>query len=186
VRKNPDADVTGGRLNWPLEAADLTGTSNNAGVLLRQPPSGNYIAETKLTLDLGTDVVRNFQQAGIIAYRSDDDFARLSSVAIWNTRQTEFGRELVATSGGQTIYGGAIIGTPAPTMWLRLAHTVSASGEHRYRAGTSRDRRHWTWGAVWTFPAGAQPRIGLVAHGGSEPATVASFDYLRFYAYRTR
>jgi hypothetical protein len=37
--------------------------------------------------------LRNFEQAGLIAY-ADDDFARLSHVAIWNTRQLEFGREL--------------------------------------------------------------------------------------------
>ena len=57
-------------------------------------PNGTWIAETKLHLDLGENEVRNFQQAGLIAYENDDDFARLSSVAIWNTRQTEFGREL--------------------------------------------------------------------------------------------
>lgn len=186
IRRNADAEVDDGRLNWPVEAADLVGSGNDAGVLVRRAPSGKYIAEVKLTLDLGTDSVRNFQQAGLIAYRSDDDFARLSSVAIWNTRQSEYGRELAATEAGETIYGGAIIGTTSRTMWLRLAHTTNRSGEHLYRAGTSRDGRHWTWGAVWTFPAGEDPRIGLVAHGGSEPATVASFHYLRFYSYRTR
>jgi len=186
IRQNADATVANGRLNWPLEGKDLVGNGNDAGVLLRSAPAGAYIAETKLTLDLGIDEVRNYQQAGMVAYRGDDDFARLSSVAIWNTRQTEYGRELVATAKGETIYGGAIVGTPAPTMWLRLAHTVNAAGEHRYRAGTSRDRRHWTWGAVWTFPKGPAPRIGLVAHGGATPATVASFDYLRFYSLRMR
>ena len=186
IRQNADATVAGGTLNWPLEDADLTGTSNNAGILIRSAPAGAYIAETKVTLDLGTDEVRNYQQAGLVAYSSDDDFARLSSVAIWNTRQTEFGRELAATPSGETIFGGAIVGTPSATVWLRLAHTVTSGGEHRYRAGTSRDGRHWTWGAVWTFPEGTNPRIGLVAHGGANPASVASFDYLRFYAYRTR
>jgi len=187
IRQNADAEVADGTLNWPVEQADLVGGGNDAGILLRRPPSGNYIAETKLTLDLDTESVRNFQQAGLIAYRSDDDFARLSSVAIWNTRQTEYGRELAVVPGDdRTIFGGAIVGTPAATVWLRLAHTETASGEHRYRAGTSRDGTNWTWGAVWTFPAGADPRIGLVAHGGAEPAVVASFDYLRFYAHRLR
>ena len=150
-------------------------------MLLRQPPAGDWIAETKLHLDLGTDTVRNYQQAGLIAYRSDDDFARLGSVAIWNTRQTEYGRELVAAPDGRTSYGGAVIGTPAPTVWLRLAHTTNRAGEHLFRAGTSRDGRSWTWGATWTFAPGTTPRIGLVAHGGAEPATTATFDYLRLY-----
>jgi arabinan endo-1,5-alpha-L-arabinosidase len=182
VRKDPDAVVSGGALNWPLQAADLVGGGNDAGILLYQPPSGDWIAETKVNLDLGVDTIRNYQQAGIMAYDTDDNFARLSSVAIWKTRQTEFGRELVATSDGRTSFGGAVIGTPAPTVWLRLAHTRNRAGEHLYRAGTSRDGRNWTWGAVWTFAANTSPRIGLIAHGGDTPAATAKFDYLRFYA----
>ena len=41
-----------------------------------------------------------------------------------------------------------------------------------------------TWGAAWTFAPGPVPRIGLVAHGGAEPAVTAEFDYVRFYATR--
>jgi len=181
VRQDPDATVSGGSLNWPLQAADLVGGGNDAGILLYQPPSGDWIAETKVNLDLGVDTIRNYQQAGIMAYDTDDNFARLSSVAIWKTRQTEFGRELVATPDGRTSFGGAVIGTPAPTVWLRLAHTRNRAGEHLYRAGTSRDGRNWTWGAVWTFAANTSPRIGLIAHGGDNPAATAKFDYLRFY-----
>jgi arabinan endo-1,5-alpha-L-arabinosidase len=184
VRPTKDVSVSGGQLQWHLTSTDLVGPGNNATVLLRTPPAGDWIAETKLHLDLGVDDVRNFQQAGLIAYRSDDDFARLSSVAIWNTRQTEYGRELVATKDGRTSYGGAVIGTPAATVWLRLAHTTNPAGEHLFRAGTSRDGQSWTWGATWTFAAGKTPRIGLVAHGGAVPATTASFDYLRLYRLR--
>lgn len=184
VRPTDDLRVEGGQLHWALTSTDLVGSGNDATVLLRRPPAGSWIVETKLRLDLGVDTVRNYQQAGLIAYRSDDDFARLGSVAIWNTRQTEFGRELVATEDGRTSYGGAVVGTPAPTVWLRLAHTTNAAGEHLFRAGTSRDGRQWTWGATWTFAPGPVPRIGLVAHGGEAPATTADFDYLRFYAIR--
>lgn len=180
VRQDADATVSGGSLNWPLQSADLVGGGNNAGVLLHETPHGNWIAETKLNLDLGETEVRNYQQAGIIAYASDDDFARLSSVSIWNTRQTEFGREITEPDG-RTIFGGSLIGTPDTNVWLRLAHWTNDEGEHLYRAGTSRDGKDWTWGAVWAFDADTSPRIGLIAHGGENPATVAKFDYLRFY-----
>jgi hypothetical protein len=183
VRRNPAATVSGGELRWPVEGTDLVGGGNNAGLLLHDGVGdGDWVAEAKTHLDLGTDAVRNYQQVGMVAYESDDDFARLGKVAIWNTRQTEFGRELVATSDGRTSYGGAVIGTAAPTLWMRLAHHRNAAGEHLYRAATSRDGKTWTWGAVWTFGAGTSPRIGLYAHGGSSPAAVATFDYLRFYA----
>jgi hypothetical protein len=180
VRPDPAVTVSGGSLNWPVEAADLTGTANSAGVLLRTAPAGDYTVETKLTLDLGVDVVRNYQQAGLIAYVGDDDFARLDDVAIWNTRQIEFGREL--PYAGQLSYGGITLGTPATTTWLRLVHRIDpATGEHRFRAESSTDGRSWTLSGVWTFPASQTPRIGLVAHGGAVPAAVAHFDYLRIH-----
>ncbi|WDZ83051.1 family 43 glycosylhydrolase [Micromonospora cathayae] len=180
VRADPAATVRDGALHWPVQSADLTGTGNTAGVLLRDAPTGNYVVETKVTLDLGEETVRNYQQAGLVAYVDDDRFARLSQVAIWNTRQVEYGYEL--PFAGQPVYGGNIVGTPATTTWLRLAHRVDpATGEHEFRAGSSRDGRTWTWGGVWTFPADTTPRIGLVAHGGAEPAVTARFDYLRFH-----
>lgn len=180
VRQDPAATVTGGVLRWPVQGADLVGPDNTASVLLRTPPEGNYVVETKVTLDLGEDTVRNYQQAGLVAYASDDDFARLSQVAIWNTRQVEFGREL--TFAGRLSFGGNIVGPPARTTWLRLAHRVDpANGEHEFRAGSSRDGKVWTWGGVWTFPAGRAPRIGLIAQGGRQPALNADFDYLRVY-----
>ncbi|WP_406045421.1 family 43 glycosylhydrolase [Micromonospora sp. NBC_00898] len=180
IRRNPAATVTDGALRWPVESTDLVGTGNTAGVLLRDAPTGDYVAETKVTLDLGEGTVRNYQQAGLVAYVDDDRFARLSQVAIWNTRQVEYGYEL--PFAGHPVYGGSIVGTPATTTWLRLAHHVDpATGQHEFRAGSSRDGTHWTWGGVWTFPADTTPRIGLVAHGGANPPVTAEFDYLRFH-----
>jgi GH43 family beta-xylosidase len=180
VRRDDAAQVADGQLNWPVQNADLTGTGNTAGVLLRDAPAGDYTVETKVTLDLGQDTVRNYQQAGLVAYAGDDDFARLTQVAIWNTRQVEYGREL--PYAGRLSYGGTTVGTPATTTWLRLVHTTDpATGEHRLRAASSTDGQHWTWSGVWTFPAAIAPRIGLVAHGGAIPAVTAHFDYLRVY-----
>ena len=157
IRRNPAATVTDGALRWPVESTDLVGIGNTAGVLLRDAPTGDYVAETKVTLDLGEGTVRNYQQAGLVAYVDDDRFARLSQVAIWNTRQVEYGYEL--PFAGQPVYGGSIVGTPATTTWLRLAHHVDpGTGEHEFRAGSSRDGTHWTWGACG--PSRPTPRPG--------------------------
>ncbi|MFF0266116.1 family 43 glycosylhydrolase [Kribbella sp. NPDC004536] len=187
VRQDAKATVADGKLSWPLENADMTGSSNNAGLLFHTtPPGDSWIAETKLHLDTGQGDVRNYQQAGMIAYLNDDDFARLGNVAIWKTRQTEYGRELVARpSDGATSYGAAAIGRSAPTMWMRLAYHKNAAGEHVYRAGTSVDGKNWTWGAAWVLPSAA--KIGIYAHGeftGANPPPVATFDYLNFYESR--
>ncbi|TCO46142.1 glycosyl hydrolase family 43 [Kribbella antiqua] len=184
VRQDDKAVVADGKLSWPLENADLVGGGNNAGLLFHTTPArDSWIAETKLHLDLGEGDIRNYQQAGMIAYLNDSDFARLGNVAIWRTRQTEYGRELVARpSDGATSYGAAAIGRSAPTLWMRLAYHKNAASEHVYRAGTSVDGKNWTWGASWVLSAPA--RLGLYAHGeftGANPAPVATFDYLRFY-----
>ena len=187
VRPDAKATVADGKLSWPLENADMTGSSNNAGLLFHTVPAGDsWIAETKLHLDTGAGDVRNYQQAGMIAYLNDSDFARLGNVAIWKTRQTEYGRELVARpSDGATSYGAAAIGRSAPTLWMRLSYHRNAAGEHVYRAGTSVDGKNWTWGASWVLPSAA--KIGLYAHGeftGANPPPVATFDYLKFYESR--
>jgi beta-xylosidase len=178
VRPRADAQVAGGSLRWPTQPADLTGTGNDASVLLRDAPQGDWTVETKLTIDLGTDTVRNFQQGGLIAYVNDDLFTRLSHVAIWNTRQTEFGKEMPYADG--LSYGGTIVGPPDETTWLRLTHHVDpANGEHELRAWTSRTGSTWVRGGVWTLPAGANLRVGLISHGGA--GATANFDYFRTY-----
>lgn len=180
VREQDDVTVDDG-LHWPLRDADLVGDNNSAAVLLTDPGSDDdWIIETEFTLDLGEDDIRNHQQAGLIAYRNDEDFARLSSVAIWRTRTVEYGREVAVRPGDdRTIYGGAIIGASAPTMRMRLAYHQNDAGEHLYRAGISTDTgQSWIWGAVWTFSAGEQPRVGLYTGGGTHHDAVASFHYV--------
>jgi hypothetical protein len=178
VREDPAATVSAGGLHWPTEAADLTGGSNDAGVLLRDPGAGDWTAQTRLTIDLGTETVRNFQQGGLIVYVDDDLFTRLSHVAIWNTRQTEFGKEM--PYAGRLSYGGTIVGPPATTTDLRITHHVDATtGEHLLRAWTRQPGRDWVKGGVWTLPADANLRVGLVSHGGA--GATSDFDYFRIY-----
>jgi hypothetical protein len=180
--RTPDGQVSGGSFNWPTQAADIVGTGNNASLVLRAAPRGNYIVETKLTIDLGVETFRNFQQGGMIAYANDDHWARLSHVAIWNTRQTEFGKEMPFANG--LSFGGMLIGPPADTTWLRLAHSVDpANGEHEFRAATSRDGERYVWGGTWTLPADTEPRIGLLSLGRApnDPPATSRFDYFRVY-----
>jgi len=180
--EEPDGRQTNGVYRWPVQDADLTGQSDNASVLLREAPQGRYTVETKLTIDLGVNDIRNYQQGGLIAYVNDDRFVRLSHVAIWNTRQTEFGKEMPFAGG--LSYGGMLIGPPSGTTWLRLSHKVDPNnGEHEFRAATRREGGDWIWGGVWTMPAGTDPRIGLISHGRQTdaPRATSRFDYFRVY-----
>ncbi len=179
--RDPQVTTAEGDLVWPVEQADLVGPGGTAGLLLRDVPAGDWTAETVVRVDLGEDAVRNFQQAGLVVHADDDLFARLSHVAIWNTRQTELGHERVYA--GRTQYGGTIVGPPADRTWLRLVHRTDAAGEHEVRALTSTDGTTWVAGGVWTFPAGTALRVGLAAHGwnGTDPRAVARFEHLRVW-----
>ncbi|AMS05694.1 glycoside hydrolase family 43 [Acidipropionibacterium acidipropionici] len=186
VRRQDDVTVADGTLNWPLRTVDLSGKGGTGGLLLREAPKGQWIAQVKVNLDLGADTVRSFQQAGMVVYNSDDDFARLGTVAIGDTRTVEYGRELSSGAPGKVIYGGSIVGRSASTMWMRIAHTTNRAGEQLNRAGISTDGHTWKWGATWTLAAGTQPRIGLYAGGGASPAVTASFDDFRIMATNWR
>ncbi len=173
-----DGRVEDGRFVWPTQDGDLNKESNDASVLLREAPGGDYTVETRLTIDLGENTVRNYQQAGLVAYAGDDRYLRLSHVAIWNTRQTEFGKEMPYADG--VSYGSMTVGPPAATTWLRLRHTTDRrTGEHHFRAYTSRDGESWIAGGTWTLPGDTDVRIGLVSHGGA--GATAEFDYFRVY-----
>ncbi|MDX2973019.1 family 43 glycosylhydrolase [Kribbella solani] len=188
---SPDATVANGALQWKTEANDLTdnNTAAKASLLLRDQPTGNFVVETKLHLNVGTDTVRNYQQAGLFVYLDDENWMRLDHVAGGTGRFIEFGKRMRFTPVGApsvVTFGRAMIGPPAETTWLRLAHdVVPQTGEHRYRAASSTDGKHWVWGAAWILPAGTTPRIGLVSQGSSAQTEVqygkatALFDYFR-------
>jgi arabinan endo-1,5-alpha-L-arabinosidase len=173
-----DVEVAGGTLSWPLTGHDLVGAANDAPALLRDAPDGDFVLEATVTLPLGENTVRNYQQAGLLVHAGDDDFLRLAPVSIWQTRQVEFGKEL--TADGRTWFGGHVSGPVGDTMHLRLFHTTDpATGEHRYRSAASRDGRSWRFGATWTLPADSDPSVGIYAGGGATPSTTATFDTVR-------
>ncbi len=176
--RSPDGRVGNGVFRWPTQNADLFHDDNSASVLLRDTPVGNYTVETKLTIDLGVFTDKSFQQAGLIAYEHDDLFVRLDHIAVFTTRKTEFLKE--KPYAGDFADGAMAAGTPARVTWLRIAHKKDpANGEHEFRAASSRDGEHWTWGGVWTLPAEPSPRIGLVSLGGA--GSTARFDYFRIF-----
>lgn len=181
VRPDAAAHVAGGALVWPVESGDLNNDPANAGILLHAAPATDWVAETKVTLPLGVDDVRNYQQAGIAAYVNDDDLARVDTVAIWNTRQIEFNRKLVYA--GTPTSSGTVLGHAATTVWLRLyAHHTSTGW--KIRAASSTDGVHFDLGGTWTFAAGDVPRIGLVSLGNTDPTVsvpTARFDYVKVW-----
>jgi len=180
---DPNPTVAGGELVWPVEDSDLNGSTPTSGLLLREPPSqqGDWTIETRLSINLGEDEILNFQQGGLVTYANDDLFTRLSSVAIWNTRQTEFGKEM--PYAGRLSSGGTIVGGAGATTYLRIVHHFDAThDEHELRAWTKREGGRWVKGGVWTLPGEAHLQVGLVSQGRQTGDRKTSrFDYFRSY-----
>lgn len=117
--RQPEGSVEGGEFVWPTRG-DLFREFNDASVLLRDAPDGDYTIETRLTFDGD----RPSQQAGLIAYADDDRYVKLVNVVNGGGAdvdgflyQTEFAKEIMPNA-----YGLMFVGTPAETMWLRLVH----------------------------------------------------------------
>ena len=104
------------------QAADLYEDSNNASVLLEPTPKQDYVVETRVRLNLPAEgCCYNYVQAGLVIYGGDDNFIKLAHVSIWETRQTEFAKELAPVPDGYPRYGNSVIGPPDEWTYLRIA-----------------------------------------------------------------
>ena len=159
--------VRHGVLRWDTQPGDLAREVNTASVLTRPAPSGDFVVQTRVRLDLPPEgCCQNFVQAGLVHYADDDRYLKLAHVSIWETRQTEWAKEVPPGPPEFPRYGNGVVGAPGDTTWLRVA-VERRPGEDLYTAYTSRDGRRWVRGGAWTHDLGADERIGLVSMGGS-------------------
>ena len=178
--------VEGGALRFETQAADLYQDNNSASVLTEPAPDGDYVAQTKVRLDVPPEGCPdgdcyNYVQAGLVVYGSPDAFLKLAHVSIWETRQTEFAKELVGTDG-RPHYGNTVVGPPADTTWLRIVKRA-AEGHDLFTAYTSQDGKRWVRGGAWRHDTlGSDVRLGLVSMGGS--GFTAHFDDVEVWALR--
>lgn len=180
-----DYGLENGTFRFNTQAADLYVDSNNASVLTLPATKGDYVVETRIQLNLPPEgCCFNYVQAGLVIYGDDDNFIKLVHASIWETRQTEFAKEVAPVPAGYPRYGNTVGGPPADWTYLRLVKREAASPYHEdtFTAYTSQDGKVWVRGGVWTHDLGANERIGLVSMGGS--GFVASFDYVRVYSLK--
>jgi arabinan endo-1,5-alpha-L-arabinosidase len=171
--------LEGGTFRFDTQAADLFVDSNNASVLIEDAPDDNYMVETKVKLNVPAEgCCFNYVQAGLVVYGDDDNFIKLAHVSIWETRQTEFAKELAPVPAGYPRYGNTVVGPPGEWTWLRIVKRTNA-GHELYTAYTSSNGEVWTKGGTWTHDLGTDSKIGLVSMGGS--GFTANFDYVRVY-----
>ena len=193
-----DVTVSDGVLRWEVEHTDLFVDSNTASVLVRDAPRRDYVVETKVRLEGLPDegCCFNFAQAGLVVYENDDNFIKLTSASIWETRQTEFAKELKPVPRGWARYGNTVVGPPGDDWtYLRIVVEILTGAEkreaggdtERYTAHTSQDGENWVRGGVWTHSLGRGARIGLVSMGATDQVTqpiTAEFEHLRVYSLK--
>ena len=191
-----EVTVSDGLLRWEVEHTDLYVDSNTASVLVRDAPSGDYVVETKVRLSGLPDegCCFNYAQAGLVIYEDDDNFIKLTDISIWETRQTEFAKEMYPVPEGWSRYGNTVVGPPGDDWtYLRIvverltgAEQREAGGDtERYTAYTSQDGVTWVRGGAWTASLGEDALIGLVSMGATDQVTstiTAEFDYVRVYS----
>jgi arabinan endo-1,5-alpha-L-arabinosidase len=179
--------VEAGELTFTTQAADLYVDTNDASVLTEPTPQGDYAVEVKVRLPVPAEgCCHNYAQAGLVVYAGDDRFVKLTHTSIWETRQTEFAKEVASAPAGYPRYGNTVVGPPGEWTYLRIVRRARDSGGELYRAYTSQDGTHWTRGGVWTHRLGDDARIGLVSMGiaPTDPAFDATFDYVRVWRLR--
>ena len=159
--------VGGGEFTVDTQPDDLQPPSPALASVLTEPaPPGDYVVQTSVDMSVPNDgSVHNYVQGGIVVYHDDGNYVKLSVTAMWNTRQTEFGRHSDPVPAGYPSYGNAVVGPVAATTYLRIVHRIGL-GVDRYTAYTSLDGTRWDAGGTWDLPYGSGTRIGLVSMGG--------------------
>jgi arabinan endo-1,5-alpha-L-arabinosidase len=182
----PVADAFGlasGLFRFDTQAADLFEDSNNASVLTEATPAGDYIVETRVSVDMPAEgCCWNFTQAGLIIYKDDDNFIKFVSASIWDTRQLEFAKEEGPVPSGYPRYGSSVVGSADKWIFLRIVKRTK-SGEEHYTAYSSKDGQAWVRGGTWTHNLGPTAKIGLVAmaRDPQSAAFPARFDYVHVF-----
>ncbi|MEV1290360.1 ThuA domain-containing protein [Micromonospora sp. NPDC049679] len=171
VRENQLYSVSNGTLLLPTSVGDLYGARNDAtNVVLQPAPNGAWAATTKLSLAAAAD----YQQAGLIVYGDDGNYAKLDLLHA-GTRRIEFIRE---TTGAPRNEGADSAAAPTgDTVYLR----VTSDGTNLTAAFSADGESFTPVGRAAALAGITNPKVGLFALNGGTTAPVvnAAFDWFQ-------
>ena len=184
IRPDGNLEVADGSLVIPTAPADIYDATNNAPNIVLQPmPEGAWEVTTKVTGAMYTA----YQQAGIVVYGDDDNYAKLvfsgrSSSGDKAGRVIQFSHE--QGGGAAQEANTSALGADFPdTVWLKLASdgtnltpSYSTDGIDWVSAPTA---ANWNgWEAVRKSTAAFNdPRVGLISLANNGTPVDASFDF---------
>ncbi|HCT77071.1 MAG TPA: PKD domain-containing protein, partial [Micromonosporaceae bacterium] len=169
VRENQSYSVVGGALMLPTAAGDIYGARNDATNLVLQPTPGTaWQATTRLTLP----TTANYQQAGLMVYGDDDNYAKVDLLHS-GARRVEFIRETAGVPRNE-----AADSTVAPAgdgIYVRL----TSDGTNLTAAYSADGLTFTPVGRPADLAGITNPKVGVFALNGGTTAPVvnASFDW---------
>ena len=97
--------------------------------------------------------------------QAEDRFVKLVHASLWETRQTEWAKEVPQAPPEYPRYGNGVVGPPGDITGLRIAVDRRPGADH-YTAWTRQDGKPWIRGGTWTHRLGPRAELGLVSMGG--------------------
>ncbi len=179
VHSMPAIALTGSALTMPTVGLDTTNAMASVPLLAENAPTGDYMVETKVSLNLpptGNGV--DYTQAGLVIYGDDVNYLRMDLYANSDTRQVEFIKSETPPAANDPTWSATDLG-PATTIagqlttWMRIVKRT-IDGVDTYTAYNSVDGTTWARAGAWTHALGASPKICLYA--GNRAGYTASFD----------
>ncbi len=122
------------------------------------------------------------RRARSFIYGDDFNSIKLDVFADFDTRQTEFGKQISPVPTNYPGYDHMTIGPVGHTTWLRIVKHERNDGLELYSAYTSNDGAHWTRGGTWQHFLGSGAQIGIAAQNIA--GITVNFDYVRVYRLR--
>ncbi|GIH67698.1 ThuA domain-containing protein [Microbispora siamensis] len=180
IRENQDLRVANGSLIIPTSATDIYQTTNNTPNIVVQPaPSGAWTATAKLTLN-ARDA---YQQAGLVIYGDDDNYAKMvlqarsTSGSDHASRIFQFIREDKGAPNEVSQSNTANLGDAYPdTVYVRFISDGTNITAHYSSDGTNFTAMPETKPLAGI----SNPKIGLISlAGANHPVVDAAFDWFQ-------
>ena len=175
--------LTGSAYEVQTEGPDENSDPAHVSLLGESAPPGDYLVETKVSTSIppGPACCFNFAQGALFIYGDDANSIKADVFADFNTRQTEFGKQIAPVPANYPTYGNSVDGPPGTTSaWLRIAVHRTSTGQ-LYTEYTSNDGVHWDKGSTWAHQLG-RGQIGIAAQNLA--GITVDFDYVRVYELR--
>lgn len=174
--------LTGGVYEVETRGPDENGDPQHVSILAEPAPvEGDYLVETRVTTTIPFDnsCCYNFAQGALFIYGDDGNSIKLDVFADYDTRQTEFGKQVTPVPANYPGYDHMTVGPMGVTTWLRIVKHEGNDGLELYTAYTSNDGEYWTKGGTWRHNLGSGAQIGISAQNMA--GFTVDFDYVRVF-----